>query len=197
MSLTKTLAAAAAVSLLLGVSAAEAAKPKPKKPVCNIVKDAKDDATGNGSGIFATPNEPTLDIVSADVATNANMLTAVFRLAALEATPSTAPTGRMFNLTFTARGTTVTVDARVNPVGNVWNRGKGSGIVDPAKKEVRLHVPFSALPFPLKANEKITNLRASSWRWGANQDITLGLVDDVQTKSSYVHAWPSCVKVGK
>lgn len=195
MSLRKSVTAAAVVSLVFGVSVADAAKPKPKKPVCNIVKDAgKNDATGYG--MVTTPNEPTLDIITADVATNAKTLTAVFRVAAADSAPNTAAMGRGFILTFKSGTTSVEIEALVNSVANVWQDGKGTGVVDTAKKEIRVHVPLSALPVALKPNTKITNLRASSWRWGANQDVVLGMADDVTTNASYVVAWPSCVKVG-
>lgn len=69
------LALVASVTLAGAASAATKPKPKPAKPVCNLVVDDKDDAS-------ILTKQPTMDIVSGDVASNAKSLTAVLRLAA-------------------------------------------------------------------------------------------------------------------
>ena len=94
MSLPRILAAGAAVSLLLGMSAADAAEKKKPKPVCNLVKDLKSDATDNGTNAVKTPNDPNLDIVTADVASNSKTVTGVIRLTALALRSPARWTGR-------------------------------------------------------------------------------------------------------
>src|SRR3712207_5332501 len=136
----KILAVATVAPLLFGVAAADAApkkKPAPKKPVCNLIKDAKGDATGTGSPA-AGPNDPNLDILTADVATNASTLTAVFRLSAFGSAEDSSPLGRTYTFSFVAGTQTVSLRTVVSQAGNVWAGGNGTGTVDTAKKEVRV-----------------------------------------------------------
>lgn len=198
MSFSKTLAAASAVSLLLGVSAAEAAKPKPK-PVCNLVKDAKGDATDNGTSAVAMPNDPNLDIITADVASNTKTVTGVIRLAALDGQGSTAPAGAAYTMSFLVKGTVVVLRAYVSPAGESFADGTGtalSGKVDRAKKEIRIHAPIASLPVQFKAKDKITEIKAQSARWVGSTPISLGLVDNAISPAAYVAGTLSCVKIG-
>lgn len=199
----KTLAAVAVVPLLVGVAAADAApkaRPKPKpKPACNLIKDAKGDATDNGTGrAVATPNDPNLDLLSADVATNATTLTAVFRLASVDGTGNNSPTGRAYNLSFLAKSTVIEIEALVGP-GNLhkWADDKGKGTIDTGKKEIRVHVPLSALPVQIKPGDKFTEMKASTWRWVGITPISLGQADNGVATTPYSASYPSCVAVGK
>jgi hypothetical protein len=199
MTVRKTLTATAALSLLFGIPAASAAVKKPPKPVCNLVKDAKGDATDNGTNAVAMPNDPNLDIVTADVASNANTVTGVIRLAALDGQGSTAPTGAAYTLSFLVKGTVVVLRAYVSPAGESFADGTGkalTGKVDKAKKEIRIHAPIASLPVQFKAKDKVTEIKAQSARWVASSPVSLGLVDNGISPTTYSAGALSCVKVG-
>lgn len=199
MTLTKILATAALVPLVVGVGAADAAKPKPKpKPkTCFIMTDIAKDGTGTGNGTPAVaPDDPSLDLLSADIATNAKTLTAVWRVSNVTpANTTSAPTGRAYTTTFNVRGQVVTVRAILSPAGDKWGDG-GTGKVDPAKNEVRMHIPLAKLAVPIKPNEKLTDFSATTWRWVGTTNATLGLVDRANGVKTYNATWPSCVTVG-
>jgi hypothetical protein len=197
MRIRSLIAVATVAPLLAGVGAAHAAKKPPvKRPVCNLIPDSAGDGSDLGVGGLHGPNDPNLDILSADVATNATTLTAVIRVAGFSATSDTAPTGRAYDLVFHAGTKNVLVRALVNATGNTWAGGAGTGTVDTAAKEVRISVPLAKLPVPIKVGDKLTELQASTWRWGASTDAAIGSVDTATSVLTYTAGWPSCVKVG-
>src|SRR5687768_14584060 len=85
----------------VGVAGAAPAKPK---PVCNLVQDAKDDTFAaryqETAGAYG-PQESSLDIVSADLASDAKTLTGVLRVQSLAAAPATSPGGASYDINFT------------------------------------------------------------------------------------------------
>ena len=193
MSVRTIAALAATTPLLLGVAAVDAApRPKPK-PVCNLIVDAKGDAVAPAAPM---PNDPNLDILSADIATNATTLTAVLRIADLSGKGDTSPTGRAYTFVFTARGHVVSVEGIVGPSGVTWAGGKGSGTIDSKKNEVRVHIPLSTLPVQVKAGDKLNGLKAHTWRWVHGTRVVIGNVDTGVTNTAYTAGAPSCVKVG-
>jgi hypothetical protein len=196
MKTTKLLAIAAIVPLCVGVTSASATtkKKKPPKPVCNLIKDANNDATGTGTGT-AGPYDANLDILSADIATNATTATFVVRLAAMDANDNNAPTGAAFEFAFTAPTGPGDSRAIVGPAGDKWPAT--TGVKDTAKKEIRWSVPLSSFSkLNLKPGVKLTGLTVSSWRWVSPSDVVLGQVDTGTTNSTYTTGSPSCVKVG-
>lgn len=202
MNARKVLALAAVVPLLAGVTSADAATKKKKKapvkvPVCNLVKDASADAT-DGPSDAPGVNDPTLDITSADVATNATTLAVAIRLTAVEAAPpDTSPWGRAYDVAFSAAGQTHVVRGIVGPGGTTWAGGKGSGVVDKLKKEVRIWLPLSAFPVKIPAGAKITNIEANTFRWIGGTDVVIGRADTASGAATYSAAWPSCLPIGK
>jgi hypothetical protein len=180
--------AATALFLAAPSWAATAAPQRTVKPVCHLVTDPAGDATGTGTPVTA-PNDPDLDIVGADIATNSSTLTAVVRLAAVAPSDSTAPTGMEYQVVFAVGTTTMAVDAVIAPNGTSWAAGKGKGVVNAAKKEIHISVPLSTLP-------KITGIGARTYRAVANDQILLGNVDKADGASTYLAGQPSCVKVG-
>ncbi|HEU0131966.1 MAG TPA: hypothetical protein VFQ85_13330 [Mycobacteriales bacterium] len=192
----KLLALAAVTPLVLTAPVAHAAtKPKPKKPVCNLIKDGASDGTGTATGA-AGPNDPNLDILGADIATNAKTLTTLIRLSAVDGSGDTSPAGRSFTVSFTVNKKDVSLRASIGPNNlNTWPNG-GTGAVDTKTKSVRFSVPLSSLNVPIKANDKFTNLDVKSWRWVSGGNVALGVVDDASSTATYLSAWPSCVKVG-
>ena len=196
----KILATAAIVALVAGVSAADAAprrrKPAPPKPVCKIIQDAKGDAT---EWIFTTgPNDPALDMISADLVTDATRVTAVWRMDKLTGDSTSWGVGRGFQTSFKVRGETLILQAVAAPNGNLWQNGAGTGTVDTAKNEVRMTVPIAKLRLPVKPGEKLTDIVATTWRTSGNTEFKVGRSDTANavTPFYYVAGHPSCVKVG-
>lgn len=193
------LAVAAAVPLLAAVAPVEAApkKPAPRKPVCFQIKDASNDATGNGTGAVATPNDPSSDIVSGDIATNGQWVTAVLRLSSVAENATNSPFGRAYSVSFLGGGRVVTLRGLVSPAGNSWFGGKGQGKVDAATNTVWIHAKLSDLGVTLKPNDKLTELKASTARWVGTTTASLGIVDTAVAAAPYVVGWPTCLaKVG-
>jgi len=179
----------------IGAHAAPAKKKKPK-PVCKIVTDSPGDADGNGTPAGMPSSDANLDIVSADIATNATTLTGVVRVAKLAKSDSSAPTGWKYQVTFAAGGTTAEVNVVTGPAGTTWYGGKGKGVLDLAKNEVRISVPLSAVTVPIKPGTVISSIGARTYRAGFNDQIALGLVDTADSSRTYTSGTRSCVKVG-
>ena len=197
------LALAVGASLVVAGSAGAVTKPK---PVCNLVTDPAGDASIQPP----LPSDDTLDIVSADVASNVKNVTAVLRLKSLAATSPFATTGRNYYIQFDLPGGANPVyfsaesDATgtsyrwgdletVNGLGSYTPKGDAKGVTDTAKNQIRLTVPVSELSAVGKAKpgSKISALHA-------NTTAVLGvLVADVDTadgSKSYIAGAPSCVK---
>ena len=133
-----------------GVAQAAAAK-----KVCNIVQDDTGDAV-----LVAAPGNDSDDIVSADLASDGKLLTAVVRTAGYTNPDPEAPLGRHYLVQFDAKGadTTLFLSARTYPQGtqffygysgvNVvvntsYTQGAAQGFIDAAKHEVHITVPVS------------------------------------------------------
>lgn len=199
MSTRKLVALAAVAPLVLGVTAADAAtkkKPAPKKPVCNLVVDPAGDAKGLPVGGDSGPNDPNLDILSADVVTNATTLTGVFRLAAVDGSGDTSPTGRGYELAFKVNGQAVGLLSTIGPDGSTWANGLGTGRIVPATKEIVFSVPIAQLSTPIKPGAKLTDITVNTWRRVTATGTGLGRVDTATGPKPYEAAWPSCVKAG-
>jgi hypothetical protein len=166
------------------------------KPVCKLVTDRSGDAKGTGTALTTPSSDANLDIISADVATNATTLTGVVRVSKLASSDSTAPAGWQYQVVFSVGGYTDTVEVVVGPSGTSWNGGKGTGKIDAAKKEVRISVPLSALHVPVKPGTVLTGIGARTFRVGSSNQIVLGLVDTADSSKTYVAGARSCVKVG-
>jgi hypothetical protein len=186
---------ATTAGLLAPALGAHAAPLKKKKPTCNLVTDARGDATGTGLPVSA-PNDGNLDIIGADLATNATTMTGVIRVASFSTADTSAPTGREYQVVYTVGTATGSINAVISPSGTSWAGGKGQGAIDTAKHEIHISVPLAALAVPVPAKAKLTAIGAATWRVGTTDQIALGNVDKAQSASSYIAGWPSCVKVG-
>ncbi|MDP9100989.1 MAG: hypothetical protein M3N21_02435 [Actinomycetota bacterium] len=147
-------------------------KPKPKAipPVCNLVSDPAPDGhqfyAGNVDShlnpVPTTGQDDTMDVVTADLATDAKNLTTVIRMRKAARSSSSSPTGIQWQFNFNADGyqlfTAVTSDP-VNglqgtfgyfdkTVGGYSIAGKATAVVDPATNEVRVTVPLATLNSP-------------------------------------------------
>jgi hypothetical protein len=224
------LASALLVSGALGaVHTASAAPAKGKvKPVCNLVADASGDASLGGA-----PGGAGDDIVSADIATDKTTLTGVVRLAGLAANDPEWLNGRAYFAEFTAPGSpdVLFVQARAYPTGTIWSYGytgvdptsgintsytlgAATGVIDVAKKEVRISAPVKGFVDGAKAKigpgAQLKGLGARVYRQGGqglvpSQEVAgtrvplsgLNVLLDDATGGSYVMGTPSCVVVGK
>lgn len=169
--------------------------PKPK-PVCHLVTDPKGDAPPTG--------DSSLDIVSADVATNARTITAVIRVAKLSNPDTMAPEGEYYAFNFTAGAGQGghSLYAMLSPVGNSFEGGAGTGVVDTAKSEIRISVPLSYWTGP-DAVFPGPPFHGFIVYADINNNVqpiptTLTVLGDTATsKATYKPGTPSCVAVGK
>lgn len=196
-------ALAAAVVAALALSGAALAAPA--KPVCNLITDPTGDVT------LPSPN---LDIVSADIATNAKKLTGVIRVAKLANSDGTAPTGVAYNFRFKVPGQDtqfyLLASAEPSPLGDTTfeygtietgNRltplGDATGKFDLAKNEVRITAPTKLGGLAnVKPGTKVVSLQALTQRRfvvllsGADSTV-------LDASKSYTAGTPSCVVPGK
>lgn len=206
----RLLTAVAVCAALTGGSAALAAPAA--KPSCNLVQDEK----GDGTGFLQTdqdylPNDPNLDLVSGDIASNAKTVTAVIRLDALALSDSNAPTGRAYYANFTVGDTELFLAARLDSAGAAiftggyidttrTGLGDAQGIVDTKKKEVRIWAPLAlfASQQAIKPGMKIFDLNLLSQRYvgAAGKGVTPS-ADEAVGGKVYTAGAPSCVAVGK
>jgi hypothetical protein len=216
--------------LALGVTVAgPAAFAAAPKPVCKLVNDAKGD-TASPAPDAALDSQ--LDIVSADVATDRRNLTVVLRLAALTQSDAGNPQGRIYEFDFTAAEKNFILMGSLLPGGNDFGVytsdqrlaegesggraatgiGTAFGVVDTAKKEVRITASLDVFaPYArLSPNTTIYNLAAFTYRANGlaarppgqvpvNVTGSFGLgVDEAWGRRTYYRAGaPSCVRVGR
>ena len=163
---------------LVAVTAPAASAAGKAKPLCHIITDPAgdtfafrtQDAPPTGSGVYG-PQDDSLDITSADLASNGKVVTAVVRIKKLSRSIATSPLGLTAGIEFTIGdgGVTVRLQAAL-PTGQpdrfevaaiapgalpntpATYVGSATGAVDLAKNEVRITAPASLLaPFgPVK-----------------------------------------------
>jgi len=185
-------------------------KPKPKpKPVCNLVTDPKgnEGPEKNGQGWA----DPALDIVSADVASDAKNVTAAIRVAKLTIPDSMAPAGVYYSFSFVGSQSQIghILDVRIAPTASgtwapVWQDGThGTGVIDTAHNEIRITLPLSffgtganaVVPGPPFHNFSVT----ADWANPAlEQAFFQGDMGNFVSNATatYVQGTPSCVRVG-
>jgi hypothetical protein len=216
------LALAASMAVAGGAASAAPKKPKPKvePPVCNLVVDEKGD---DGNEVFR--HSDSLDIVGADIASDAKSVTAVIRVAKYLATDSNAaPTGRAWSMEFSVPDaeTPLWLGVQVTPTGTLFrhgwvdgtirrNLGPAEGVIDEAKGELRVTAPVGiwaetgpkgTVPTKggtVKAGSKVTGLAAASYNFigAAAAGGSLQPGDTAEGSKSYTAGAPSCVAVGK
>lgn len=201
--------------VLVGSGVVASASATSVRPVCNLVSDAK----GDGAGFVS--NADGLDVVTADVASDAKNVTAVVRLAA--APPSAgdpnAPEGASYYVEWTAKDAANPVyltagsdatgaftyamgDVQPSPTGGqlfqnatgvVTGHVDGSTITITAERSV-----FSALS-SVKPGSKLTNLTADVF-YPVEVPMVGGLLeqaDNATSSKAYVAGARSCVTPGK
>jgi hypothetical protein len=202
------IAAAALTVAALPMVPAQAAKPrpKPKPPACNLLTDAPNDA-----GLQNNPNgltyDPSLDVISADVATNAKDISWVIRVAKLRKDdPQRHPGGMRYEFTVTVGTASVSLFVTTRPTGEIiWPETATKTAWDETKNEIRVTQPIAKLPTSFKNGAVLRNFQVltfsvvgldpSIFRSG---NVKLWQADNAvaDAKSSYVAGSPSCVKIG-
>lgn len=201
---------------LAGPSSAAIKKPAPK-PVCNLLTDAPSDASLQPP----LPASQSLDIVSADLATDKRNITAAIRVKKLAATdPTTAPTGSSWTFSFAADDVVFSLHANSDVTGKITYTASSlgpndkigklvvdgsSGVFDLAKNEIRITTPAStfASELTLKDGKALTDLEATS-AWsiavgakGVGSASYSIAIDDGASDKTYKAGQLSCVKPGK
>lgn len=176
----------------------------------------------SGDGPAAVGNEDSLDILSADISSDAKAVTAVFRVKGFPAVSPGTPQGRHYyllfntlkpaakmflNVTLFNGGAARYAWGSVSPVdplgalilyddGNYGLLRPASGVIDTAKKEIRVTAPVADMA-------KVGNVKPGSTlsRISAETFYSIGFFifdSDVATaKSAYVAGSPGCVPTGK
>lgn len=183
------------------LTAVEAAPRKPR-PVtyCRLVADPAGDATGGAAGVAHPAGDTGLDVVGADLVTNATSATVVFRLAKVNQTDSMSPTGRQLTLSFQAKGRPrSTVAVVISETGITPAATK----LDLEANEVRVTVPLAQAGLGgVKAATPITSFQVVAQRWAGAASAGMGQVvgDPVDTATgrlTYPAHGRSCVVVGR
>jgi hypothetical protein len=214
------LIAVAGIAFAVGMSTVAVAAPKAAKvaPICKLVVDPANDLVSGGFinpqlSAVGRPYDPALDVVSADIANDANTLTGVIRVAKLTVGDPMAPSGRIYRLSYKIRSSGVGGElyAQITPTGNLFYGGNGTGVVDLAKNEVRISVPISRLighptfgPGEAIANlTAFTDLAFPVIPNGGAQQASVGVTlysyggdSTGPAPKPYPVGAPSCVKVG-
>ena len=209
-----TLAAAA-------LAVATAATPSLAGPSgsCMLIRDAAGDATDQPGLAVSGLNQPDLDIVSADVASNGRSVTTVVRVQHLGTALEAAGRRNQYRFSFHlgAYGDVVTyayrgVDGEKFHV-TVPTEGESttktllpaSGVFDVARNEVRVTLPLKQASGDRRMRTKtyFSRLTADTFRGvGPVAGVAGGVgvstgVDHAATASRYLAGSPSCVQVGR
>lgn len=215
----------AATIALLTVAALPATATAARTPVCNLLRDPALD-TYVVRDVAAVSDEDALDITSADVAADAATLTGVVRVRGLAAPPSsTAPSGYTYTLRFgwtgsaswetflyatvsparTTFGLAAYRPGLVDPASFAPEDARVTGVLDPARGEIRLSVPLADLRAyaPIGPGTTVTLTGAFTARSTGADGAAAELygdgvyADDVERRATYVVGTPSCVRPGR
>lgn len=180
---------------------------------CNLVVDEKSDATGF---VFTdedyVPNNPQLDLVSGDIASDGKTITAVVRLDQLALSDSSSPTGRTYYANFTVGEATLFLAAALDGAGAATysggfiearrsSLGEATGVVDVAKKEVRISAPVKLFTEKAKIvkGTKILDLNLLAQRYVGHRSVAgvTPSADAAEGGKAYIAGAKSCLVVGK
>ncbi len=173
-------------------------KPKPIPPVCNLVSDPTPDGFQIYPGsvdprLGAVPGQgqdDALDIVTADVATDAKNLTTVIRMRKTATSTTSSPTGLQWQFTFTVDGTQLFTSVTTDPVNGTQGTfgffdktlksfsiaGTAAATVDTAKGEVRVTVPLASFAAPTAAHGANTPIKRGGKLETMSATVSGGLV---------------------
>jgi hypothetical protein len=212
--LTRRTIALAALAALVAPASTSMAASKPAPKLCKQVTDDPGDAYVLRQAATQKQADDALDLLSADVATNAKTMTVVFRVKKLATTPTTSPSGATYQMTFNVGNEDalyyVAVTTGPAPlysefgtrealpaVTSTWTvLGTPTAVLDPAKNEVRASLPlslFGAVKL-IKGKTKIAPVETTTGRGAHGRGV---FSDDAVGGKSYVTGGASCVLVGK
>ena len=183
---------------------------------CMLIQDKVGDAQDQPYTTPPSPNQPALDIVSGDVASNQNFVTTVIRVAQLGTALDSPGQDNQFQFTFwvgTDSRAVTTYAYRSADAESFWfavtPEGGGpepsslaTGVFDVAHNEVRVTIPLDQAAHGriIRPSTRFTHLAASTWRgYGlgkAYTSIATGL-DTASSDKTYLVGSPSCVAVGR
>lgn len=211
---------------VIAVAALSAVVPLPGGPTaaaakrsCQLVTDSRGDTSQQG---VVPTDEPALDILSADVATDAEWLTVAVRVVKLDIPESGVPPMRRWSvLLTTGDGVRYIVQARQGHGGTAGDVSVVDGDEDgvwtqtPVQAQVRVHLDTVRAEVRislrrgelgdsggLRPGKRISGLRAVSWHENTLAVPVLKLAgewdgaDDARSERSYVAGSPSCLKPG-
>lgn len=186
---------------------------------CNVIQDPPGDVRFPGDQT-APPHYPrSLDIRSADIASDDKQLTSVIRVEELASLDVGSPGGLSYWFLFTAGGTRFLLNAFRTPHGDYFNVytisgrpgtssagaattriiGPADGILDEDASEIRLTAPLSmfAAYQPISAGLALKDLHAESfYQVSAVVGRANHTADVANTTASYRASARSCVRVG-
>jgi hypothetical protein len=217
----RALLVTAAVAASATAPAAHAAKPKPKpkpKPSCNLVTDAKGDVSNKFQGVDAFPADNGLDLVGADVASDAKNITAVIRLANAPGSANVYAKRYIAQFRVAGQANPMILAAAVTPTGTTYSFGyygngtTGAGFnysatpatgkidgatitITAALADVAAEANLGAVKpgAEIKTFSITANRRVPSYTGAPGQ---VSVADDATGKGPYKAGQPSCVKVG-
>jgi hypothetical protein len=189
------------------------------RPVCRLVTDAAGDEAELNA--VRANGEPSLDILSADVATDARNLTTVVRVKRLGPVTNPALVWR-YELAFTVRETTFFStttrfvdgdEAAIYVIDGEYDTEQGVSaytghrvgfatvVFDTRANEVRVTAPLSLFTdSPISGDVDLRGPLASTWTATGSKTAgtsTSGSVDFAGPGKPYRHQAPSCVRVGR
>lgn len=208
---------ALAVVTVCSVAFAPATGAKPSRPACPLMVDPQGDTGHQNTSIG---DDPALDFVSADVASNRTHLTVVMRFAQLAMPPAGSPGGAMYDYAITVNGTEFVLVAAyrtgigaefrlrtrqwttVGPVGPVGPievfrlttvEARVDGVFDEDRSEIRMTVAIADMP-GVRPGHKVTDFRLMSWMYAGDVGAS---TDGIRLSNRpYVIGSRSCVAVG-
>jgi hypothetical protein len=207
-----TLTVAVGAAVVLAMPAGAVSKPK---PVCNLVTDDKGDSEG-----LVSSGTAGLDILTADVASDAKKVTAVMRLAGspMGALDPDAPEGAAYYVSFTVPGAANPVylsaqsdvsgaysysigDIEPSPTGGQLYQNKAGDVKGTISgNNITMSVDRATLAAlgDVKPGKKLGGLAAEVF-YPVEVPMVGGLLeqaDTAESKKAYVAGAPSCVKPG-
>ncbi|MBV9097486.1 MAG: hypothetical protein JO079_05470 [Frankiaceae bacterium] len=207
-----------------GLGSAYAPAQAATRLACGLVSDAPGDTTAGPTQAQVPTNEPSLDIVSADVSVNSVWVTTAVKVKKLTLGAGPLPDMWRWSMSFTSGATTYVTHARtaeggvfgeVNVVHSVggddtsWFESFVTSDVlvtlDEQRSQIRVSVKRSALDRSggVAVGDRLSNLRAYTWHeHTANASLftqpggEYDIADTATSAKTYVAGTRSCVKPG-
>ncbi len=206
-------------AVAVAVCTAGVATAAPSRVSCNLVRDAADDGGQliGGPGVRLPP-DPTLEILSADIAADSRQITAVIRVKQLVIPDPQSPLGTIHSLSFKSPESAFELRADASRVAGtqfqLWvyrsdytgaeteawvvsRLGDVTGALDVERNEIRIHAPLTLLAKEdqMAEGHVLSHLRVISFI----EDLPGGgtSYDFARSTTPYTIGTRSCVRVGR